>query len=195
MAERTGHLLERLACLVTAAVIAGCASGPLVVDHLDELTGVTVTHVTQPVVLFRDRSAQAAFARDFIYLGPIEVNNMGRRNYYLWLGAWTTTDSPDRATDIGDFESIVIFADGEPLSLDVAGFTPESIGVSEPVYVKPVASALDAYFRVTADQIRVMAEANDLELRAGAVRPYRYSLWDGADAGTRGLQAFLREVE
>lgn len=195
MAERTGHLLERLACLATAAVIAGCANGPLVVDHLDELTGVTVTHVTQPVVLYRDRSAQAAFARDFIYLGPIEVNNMGRRNYYLWLGAWTTTDSPDRATDIGDFESIVIFADGEPLSLDVAGFTPESIGVSEPVYVKPVASSMDAYYRVTTDQIRVIAEARDIELMTGAARPQRFLPWDNTSMAMESLRAFLRRVE
>jgi len=195
MARRKGHFLKRLTWILAVATVVGCAGGPLVTDYLDELTGVTVTHATVPVVLYRDRSAQAAFARDFVYLGPIEVNNMGRRTYYLWLGAWTTTDSPDRAVEIGDFESIVIYADGEPLSLEVAGLTPESIGVSEPVYVKPVASTRDAYFRVTADQIRVIAEAHDLELRTGSLRPYEYRLWDGAGTGTRGLQAFLREVE
>lgn len=195
MAERTGQMLERLACLAATLVIAACSSGPLVADRLDELTGVTVTHATRPVVLYRDRSAQAAFARDFVYLGPIEVNNMGRRQYYLWLGAWTTTDSLESATEIGDFETIVIYADGEPLSLDVAGFTPESIGVSAPVYLKPVASTRDAYFRVTADQIRVMAEARELELRTSSLRPYLYRLWDGADSGAPGLQAFLRRVE
>ena len=50
-----------------------------------------------------------------------------------------------------DLESIVIFADGEPLLFELSGWTPDTIGASEPVYVKPMASAADAYYQVTMD--------------------------------------------
>ena len=195
--ENPGRILVPwLAGLLAAASLAACSSaGPLVADRLDELTGVTVTHATKPLVLYRDRSAQAAFARDFVYLGPIEVNNMGRRQYFLWLGIWSTTDSATSAADIGDLDTVVIYADGEPLRLDLAGLTPASIGVSEPVYVKPVASSMDAYYRVTTDQIRVIAEARDIELMTGAARPQRFLPWDNTSMAMESLRAFLRRVE
>lgn len=53
----------------------------------------------------------------------------------------------DRSRD--GFETIVIFADGEPLPLEVAGWTVAAIGASEPVNLKPVASAADAYYYVS----------------------------------------------
>ncbi|HEY5644275.1 MAG TPA: hypothetical protein VIS31_15510 [Woeseiaceae bacterium] len=185
-----------LAGLLATALLCACGStGPLVADRLDELTGVTVTRATKPLVLYRDRSAQAAFARDFVYLGPVEVNNMGRRQYFVWLGIWSTTDSASSAADIGDLDTVVIYADGEPLRLDLAGLTPDSIGVSEPVYVKPVASSMDAYYRVTTDQIRVIAEARDIELMTGAARPQRFLPWDNTSTAMESLRAFLRRVE
>lgn len=175
--------------------VAGCGGSTAVVsDRLDPLTGVTVTSASKPIVFYRDRSAQAAHARDYVYLGPIEVNNMGQRNYYLWLGIWGTSDSTDRSSQLDDFESIVVFADGEPLSLEVKGWTPESIGISEPAYVKPVASATDGYYRVTIDQIRLIAEARDLEVRAGSARPQRYTPWSSAATPSSSLHAFLKRV-
>lgn len=176
-------------------VLGGCGgTTALVSSQLDPLTGVTVTSAATPIVFYRDRSAQAAHARDYVYLGPIEVNNMGQRNYYLWLGIWGTSDSTDRSSQLDNFESIVVFADGEPLSLDVKGWTPESIGISEPAYVKPVASAMDGYYRVTIDQIRLMAEAHDLEVRAGSARPQRYTPWNSAATPSGSIRAFVKQV-
>ena len=181
--------------LVTLAFLSACAgSGPLVTDQLDPLTGVTVTRAVKPVVLYRDRSAQSAFGRDYVYLGPLEINNMGERRYYLWLGIWSTSDSVDRSATLDKFESVVIYADGEPLSLQLAGTTLGSIGVSEPVYVKPTASATDAFYAVTIDQIRVVAESRDLELRVGSFKPAQYIPWDTAETGTAGFREFVRSV-
>ncbi len=176
-------------------VMSGCG-GPtaLVSDRLDPLTGVTVTSATKPLVFYRDRSAQAAFARDYVYLGPIEVNNMGQRDYFLWLGIWGTSDSTDRGAQLDNFESVVIFADGEPLSLEVKGWSPESIGISESVYVKPVASSTDGYYTVTIDQIRLIAEARDLEIRAGSTRPQRYTPWKSTTGMPASIEAFLKKV-
>lgn len=181
--------------LIVALVLAACSgTSELVSDRLDPLTGVTVTSATKPLVFYRDRSAQAAYAKDYVYLGPIEVNNMGHRDYFIWLGIWGSSDSADRSSQMNDFETVVVYADGEPLSLEVDGWTPESIGLSESAYVKPVASATDGYYRVTIDQIRLMAEARDLEVRAGSTYPQHYAPWDSASDASASMQAFLREV-
>lgn len=190
----TNRIITRtMPTLAVVLLLAACGgTTALVSDRLDPLTGVTVTSATKPLVFYRDRSAQAAYAKDYVYLGPIEVNDMGQRNYYIWLGVWGSSDSADRSLQMDDFETVVVFADGEPLSLEVDGWTPTSIGLSESAYVKPVASATDGYYRVTIDQIRLMAEARDLEIRAGSTHPQTYFPWDSAS--TASMQAFLREV-
>ena len=92
-----------------------------------------------------------------------------------------------------DFASVVIFADGEPFLLDVSGWTQAAIGVSEPVYAKPVASSADAYYRVTADQIRLIAQASELRLRTTGVSPRDFELWDKQRLARQGLQAFIAD--
>ena len=188
------RIINRIAPALAASLLLVACGGTdaLVANRLDPVMGVTVTSTTKPLVFYRDRSAQAAYAKDYVYLGPIEVNNMGHKIYFIWLGAWSSSDVADRSAQMDAFESVVVFADGEPLSLQVDGWTPESIGLSESTYVKPVASATDGYYRVTIDQIRLMAEARDLEVRAGSTQPQTYFPWDSA--GSTSMQAFLREV-
>lgn len=176
-----------------ATLLTACgSSGPLVEQNLDPLTGVTVLSSTAPIVLYADNSAYAAHARDFVYLGPVEVNRMGSHSYYLWLGIWSTIRQEERLSAQRDgFESVTLFVDGQPLPLELAGWTLDSIGVTEPVYVKPVASAADAYYRVTIDQIRLIAEASDIQIRAGATKPRTYSLWDKQGSANASMRAFL----
>ncbi len=178
--------------IVIASVLSSCStSGPLVAQKLDNVTGVTVTRSAAPVVLYRDNSAYAAHARDYVYLGPVEVNRMGSNSYYLWLGIWSTMRDEARSAQRDGFESVILYADGEPLPLDLAGWTHDAIGVSEPVYVKPVASAADAYYRVTVDQIRLIAESSDIQLRVGTAQPKSYSLWDTQGAANASIRAFV----
>ena len=183
-------------CAVAATLLAACGGSKLLVeDTLDLRTGVTVTRTTEPVIFFRDRSAFAAHARDYVYIGPVEVNSMGQRRYFLWLGAWSTSESSGRATVQDDFETIVVFADGEPLDLQVAGWNPATIGASESVYVKPASSAIDAYYGVTIDQIRVIAEARDLEIRTGPSASDHYLAWESSVSATDGLREFVQVVD
>jgi len=171
---------------------AGCVSTTtLVEEKLDLGTGVTVTHATAPIMLYRDNSAYAAHARDYVYLGPVEINRMGEYSYYLWLGIWSTISDAERSYERDGFESITVYADGEPLQLELVGWTLESIGVSEPVYIKPVASAADAYYRVTIDQIRVIANAREIELHAGTSPARVYLMWDRQGSAHAALREFL----
>ena len=182
--------------LLTLVLLAGCASTETqVLERLDPLTGVTITRASTPLVMYRDMSAQSAFGREYVYVGPIQVNNMGERQHYLWLGIWGTSDVTNRSETMNDFESIVVYADGEPLSLEVRGWNPGSIGVSDSVYVKPVAAALDGYYRVTIDQMRLMAESTDLEIRAGVVQPRRYFPWDSPESSSEAIVTFLRNID
>ena len=182
--------------LLTLVLLAGCASTETqVLERLDPLTGVTITRASTPLVMYRDMSAQSAFGREYVYVGPIQVNNMGERQHYLWLGIWGTSDVANRSETMNDFESIVVYADGEPLSLEVRGWNPGSIGASDSVYVKPVAAALDGYYRVTIDQMRLMAESTDLEIRAGVVQPKRYFPWDSPESTSEAIVTFLRNID
>ena len=178
--------------VIAASFLAACgSSGPLVEQKLDAVTGVTITRSTAPTVLYRDNSAHAAHARDYVYLGPVEINRMGSNSYYLWLGIWSTMQDDIRSSQRDGFDTVIIYADGEPLPLELAGWTLDAIGVSEPVYVKPVASAADAYYRVTVDQIRLIAESSDIQLRVGTARPKSYTLWDKQGSANASMRAFI----
>jgi len=183
--------------LLSIAILAvllntGCVSTTtLVEEKLDLGTGVTVTHATAPIMLYRDNSAYAAHARDYVYLGPVEINRMGEYSYYLWLGIWSTISDAERSYQRDGFESITVYADGEPLQLELIGWTLESIGVSEPVYIKPVASAADAYYRVTIDQIRLIASAREIELHTGTAPARVYLMWNRQGSAHASLREFL----
>ena len=181
----------RIFAVVPWLLVACSHTTPQVEETLDSATGVTVMRATPPVIFFRDTSHRAANARDFVYLGPIEVNRMGRFDYFIWLGIWSTLDDIYAESPSAGFESITLFADGEPMTLDATGWTLDAIGASEPIYVAPVSSATDVYYRVTMDQIRVLVQARDLEIVTTSARPRRYLPWDESTSSRAGLRAFM----
>lgn len=188
--------LNRVAGIGTILLIlSACASDPPTIgDKLDWQTGVTISYVNTPLVLYRETPAQAAYARDYAHVGPIQVNRSGSYQYFLWVGSWATMHTTDILKHRDGFESIVIFADGEPLVLELSGWTPDAIGASESTYLKPVASSTDAYYQVTVDQIRLIAEARDIRLRTGGTSPKEYELWDEQSSARNDLAVFLNQV-
>lgn len=175
--------------LVLLAASYGCASSaPGTIESLDSHTGVTILRSRSPVVFYRDTPVRAAYARDFVSLGPLSVNRMGEHHYYLWLGVWGTMADWSGPDTRDNLESAVLFVDGEPIMLELAGWTPASIELSENVYGKPAAAAIEAYFEITLDQIRRLSEASSLTLLTGDGDPSYYEPWD--DPGT--VRAMLR---
>lgn len=178
----------------TAAILllAACSSsGSLLPSKMDPLTAVTITYSTTPLVFYRDQSGRAAYARDYVHIGPLEVNRSGTYSYYLWLGIWNTMQDTRSGEPRDGFDSVVVFADGEPLPLEIAGWTPAAIGASEHAYLKPVASAADAYYSVTVDQLRMIAEAKDLRLQSSGPQGKSYEPWDSQANARAGLNEFL----
>jgi hypothetical protein len=69
-------------------------------------------------------------ARNFVNAGPIQVNLSGSYRYYLWVSSWSTMQVTDLVSVRDGLESIDIFADGEPLLLELSGWAPDTMGVS-----------------------------------------------------------------
>ena len=194
-ARNTSRLrLSLIAALL--ALLASCASNPsaLTREYLDTGTGVTVTASQVPLVLYRDNPAAAAYARNVVHLGPVEVNRSGEYRYFLWVGIWNTLQSADTSLSRDGFETIIITVDSESMALDLAGWTPAAINTSAPPYLKPVASASEAYYPLTVDQIRFIAEARSVTLRTTGTSPREYNLWSGQQGARQAFLAFLDQV-
>ena len=193
MFEQVQKVRNSATAVVAVLLLSACAAQESRVNGaLDPLTGVTVVYSDTPVVLYRDNPSYAAHSRNFVHLGPIEINKSGSYRYYLWLGIWSTLQAGDVTQQSDGFGSVVLVVDGEPLLLDLAGWTPAAIGTSAPVYPKPYATSLDAYYRVTADQIRLIALAGELQLRTTGKYPLEFQMWDEQKAAKRDLIRFVR---
>jgi len=184
--------MSRIITVVVALLLAACAGGNAYTAHkLDAITGVTITYSQTPMVFYRDDSGKAAHARNFVHMAPLEVNRMGEFRYYLWLGVWDTLQDINAGQTRDGFDSVVIFANGEPLALDLAGWTASAIGASEHVYVRPVASAADAYYEVTVDQLRLIAASDDLRIQSTGPGARSYEMWDQQKSAKQSLREFL----
>lgn len=184
-----------IAPIVAAALTVACASNAsLVGEWLDPETGMTVNFAETPLVLYRDNPGRAAYARNFVNIAPLRINRSGTYRYYLWLGIWHTIAPDDTAGHRDGFESIAVFADGEPLLLEISGWTPDTLGISAPVYTKPVASAVDAYYEVTSDQIRLIAAADEIRLRTTGAISRSYETWDSQTSARHSLERFVARM-
>ena len=193
---RIESVAGHIALLLLMLLVGACSGMGTTPDtRLDPETGATIQRAAVPIRFFRDNSGRAAYARDFVYLGPLSVNRMGSYRHYVWLGVWSThADSVDATTRRDELETITIIADGEPLALEVAGWTPGTIGVSAPVYKRPVASAIDAYYLVTLDQIRLISEARDVSIQTAAGESGRYEVWASGERGAEAMRQFVRQI-
>ena len=180
-----------ISILLAVACCACGSNGGTVREVLDPVTAVTVTRSSEPVLFYQDHSSRAAYARDYVNLGPLQVNRMGHYRYYLWLGIWTTLPSDFIGDQRDGFEAVTLFADGEPLMLHLAGWTPDAFGGSEDIYVKPVASAADAYYEVTFDQIRMIAASTELRLLTAGPYQHSYELWDSQRSAMDAFRQFV----
>lgn len=89
------------------------------------------------------------------------------------------------------FESFVIFADGEPLSLELSGWTAATIGAGEPVYLKPVSSAADAYYEVTIDHLRMIVASNKVRILTTGPKPKSFEEWNQQSTARASFKEFL----
>jgi len=78
---------------------------------------------------------------------------------------------------------------------DSQAMTAAATGASEPVYLKPVSSAADAYYEVTVDQLRFIAGSQDIQVQSTGPRGTVYEPWDQQRTAKANLAEFLRTTD
>ena len=179
-------------CIVVLATIVACsATQPAVVEKLDELTAVTITYGRTPLIMSPDTSFSKANERDFVQMGAIEVNRMGARQHYVWLGISEVEQMASADRHPAGYDSIVLIAGDRDIRLDVLGWSPQAIDASEPVYAKLFANSADAYYRITLDQIRLLSDTDKLKLRTTGSSAKEFVPWYEQAGFREDLGAFL----
>lgn len=177
------------------SIVSACGTAqPMVVEKLDELTSVTITHSRTPLILSLDIPFDKSTVRDLVQLGAIEVNRMGTLQYYLWTGIWDIEYESRKDEHPEAYKSMVLVVDGDEIPLDLQGWTEQAIGLSEPVYKKIFDTAKDAYYPISLEQIGLLSRAESIRLRTGGADPKDFVLLYRQDSARNDLAEFLATV-
>ncbi len=176
-------------------ILSACATEqPAVVENLDELTAVTITHARTPIILSPETPLDSETVRDYAQIGAVEINRMGSLGYFLWLGI-SEVDQPDGLDERPEgYESITLSLDGREIPLDLIGWTHNAIGTSEPVYKKLFRTSVDAYYEVDLAQIQLMNDADVIEFRTSDAPPRKFVAWYRQSRARDDLAEFVRTV-
>jgi len=144
---------------LAAIILAGCAALPddaPVVEQLDTDTGATVTRLGRPIELYRENFVQDALGH-FAFVGPFEVNQMGRRELFLWVAA-PIESPPDAAPP-------TIEVNGKALTLDAPGRAADFAGLKKSPYKIPTPWISMYYYKIDAGVVEALRDAHDLAVR------------------------------
>jgi hypothetical protein len=177
---------------VIVTVLAACAAAPDL-EQLDERAGMTLLRSAAPLVFARTDLRYSRSARDYLYVGPLEVNRQGVREYYLWVGVATTLDRGFLAPLVDTPSTLNVTLDDEPMEFALRPLGELVSRTSrEPVYKTAVPLRAELVARVTLQQLEWLGMA-ELESLAGIAEqgPQRiYVRWQGPT----GFDDFLTAV-
>jgi hypothetical protein len=157
-------------------LLSACASTQSLQPHLAELTGVTWTTLSEPVAMAHATPQLSTAARDYLYVGPMEMNERGTREEFLWFGLATTVPGVFSADLASAPESLVLDVDGLTFELPVVQW-------NDPVpYETPATVTHSVTARVSLDQIGLIAGADhvSVELHNEDGSSVAYEHWNGA---------------
>ncbi len=167
------------ASLMVAAVLAGCAAGGRL-EQLDEQSGATIVRGPAVLVYARTEPRYSRSARDYVYLGPVETNRQGAREYFLWIGIASTIDRGFVAPEAEEPRTLYVEVRGEPIELPLRTWHELApTGIKKPMYPTTVPVRAELAARVTLQQLALISGAS----------PASVSLATG-DSGTS--RAFVR---
>ena len=174
-------------------MLTACATEQAaVVERLDDLTAVTITHARTPIVMSPDTPFDAGAARDYAQIGVIEVNRMGSLQYFIWLGI-SEIEYPESVSQHPDgYESIILILDGDEFPLELGGWTHPAIGASQAVYRKLFNSSVDAYYEVELELIQLMSDAESVEFLTTGPSPKKFVSWYRQEKAKDELAEFVR---
>lgn len=158
-------------------LLVGCTTPTSSVSRLDS-SGLTVVTLTDAVEFVRPVRTLASGARDYAYVGPIQINRMGDRQYYLWIALASTVDRDLIGLAPMDAVELLLVVDGSPMMLPL---TEWDTNLDIPPYdpAAPIYRTLAAH--TSLDQIRRIAKADSVEIQfiVDADNSARYQRWRG----------------
>jgi len=177
-------------------IIGGCATekAATVNEYLDPETAVTIRAVTEPIVYARDAPELAANVRDYLSAGVVEVNNMGKRAYYLALVSWSTIDRSPRAAGRAPLPGrIEVTVGSRPLELTPVSHEPRRLGIGLPLFRPSHGYAGESWYALTVGDIRAIAGAlpMSVDLVDDPAGRMSYPLWHDA---RRALVDFVHDL-
>ncbi len=180
-------LTSALAALAACATTHGDA---LLVERLDERSGLTVTTLDHPLEFFSPLPEQGLEAASFADVGLAETNRMGTRSYYLWVSVLWGRVGPHHL-EPPEFASIDIDAGGETLFFKLADQTNAPGHVR--FYKPPADWSTELVFPLTTAQVRTLSHASapSLRVETQAGESFVFSLWKPP---TATLPAFADEL-
>ena len=141
-------------------------------------SGFTVETMGNAIVLSRPTPQLAASARDYVYLGPVEINHMGERDHYLWVGLASTVDRTFESIKPETATRMVLLVDGQPMMLPLDNWIT-SLDQLPYDTIAPLYAKMSA--RASLNQIQRIASAQTVEVHIvatdGTVAHYR--MWQG----------------
>jgi hypothetical protein len=163
--------------------VAGCLSSGGTVERLDSQSGLTIVTDREPVAFARTDNRFSRSARDYLYIGPVELNERGAREYYLWVGVASTIDRNYLAgeTTIPDF--LYLDVAGAPMEFELKLWDERVSQLARrTIYESAVAPAVVLAARVTLDQLMLISEAKPESLRVAMrnATAIEYILWSDA---------------
>jgi hypothetical protein len=189
--ELSHSALAGAAACMLAGLLGGCASTPVepVTERLDPDTATTVTILTRPIELLSQSKHDRQDMDPFAYIAPFETNRMGTRDLFLWVSTPQATGTLTPPQVLCNGQPL----DLEPLSREAAaeaasargigpgssvspGPTPDApikvdlskLSLSRAPYDAPVPWSTQWYFRLPADSLKCLADANGIALQAKA---------------------------
>ncbi|HEX2586112.1 MAG TPA: hypothetical protein VHL14_13355 [Steroidobacteraceae bacterium] len=148
----------------------GCVSTSTDVrSWIDDQTAVSATAQIRPLSFSRNDIQNGVSIVNYADVGAFEVNEAGRRSYYLSVLDWSIVTKVMTANSrtVDDFSTLTIHADDQSISLRRFTQDHAMLKLTADVFQKRLASVNQNYYDVSIDQLMTIAHAKKLRLTAG----------------------------
>ena len=178
--KMTGSATALSTFCIVCCVVSGCQAGGGVIETFDRSSGLTIVTDRMPAVFARTQGRYSRSARDYLYLGPVEVNERGIREYHLWVGVASTLDKDFLAAELTEPRTLVLDIGGAPVEFELRRWNdrlPRLAG--QHIYEPPVAPSFTFSARMTLDQLELISSSPLVGawIVSDQTSTVRYSLW------------------
>ncbi len=164
-----------------------------ITEYLDPQTAMTVRVVSEPFVYGRDAPELAVNARDYLSVGAVELDNMGKHRIFLALVSWSTIDRARVGAASPTLpERLEVQTAGSTREWAVTSHHPRELGAGVAVLEPPVERFGESWVELRASDIRALAAAppDAIDVVVEGLRQH-FTLWRRGDAALSEFAASL----